>query len=561
MNEIKTSCAPTDREQDKWKSINWNKCQVEVRKLQARIVKAQKEGKHGKVKSLQWILTHSFAAKALAVKRVTSNKGKHTSGVDNVQWSTSLSKLNAVQQLKRRGYNPLPLKRVHIKKKNGKLRPLGIPTMKDRAMQALYLFALDPISETTGDNHSYGFRKERGTRDAIEQCFIALSRRDAAQWVLEGDIKGCFDHISHEWLANNIPVDKMILQKWLKSGFMLNKQLYPTEEGTPQGGIISPTLANMTLDGIQKVLNEKFKIRKIKGKMYNPKVNLVRYADDFIITAESKEILELEIMPFLKEFLRERGLTLSEEKTKITHIDEGFDFLGFNIRKYNNGVLLIKPSKDSQKEFQEKIKEVMNAHKSIPHESLIRLLNPIITGWANYYQHCSTAKVFQKMDFHIFQKLQQWSLRRHPAKGKGWVVNKYFHNHNGRSWVFASSFINKKGERKLNPVKWLTDTKIVRYAKVKYDANPYDTEWKEYFEERETRLMLSSAKGKKSILAIWNRQEKKCPHCNEKITSDTPWRVSERIANGIASRCLVHNYCGRENVESKKLEEYEPVSE
>jgi RNA-directed DNA polymerase len=492
---------------------------------------------------------------------VTSNKGKHTSGVDNVQWSTSLSKLNAVQQLKRRGYNPLPLKRVHIKKKNGKLRPPGIPTMKDRAMQALYLFALDPISETTGDNHSYGFRKERGTKDAIEQCFIALSRKDAAQWVLEGDIKGCFDHISHEWLANNIPVDKMILQKWLKSGFMLNKQLYPTEEGTPQGGIISPTLANMTLDGIQKVLNEKFKIRKIKGKMYNPKVNLVRYADDFIITAESKEILELEIMPFLKEFLRERGLTLSEEKTKITHIDEGFDFLGFNIRKYNNGVLLVKPSKDSQKKFQEKIKEVMNAHKSIPQESLIRLLNPVITGWANYYQHCSAAKVFQKMDFHIFQKLQQWSLRRHPAKGKGWVVNKYFHNHNGRSWVFASSFINKKGESKLNPVKWLTDRKIVRYAKVKYDANPYDTEWKEYFEERETRLMLSSAKGKKSILAIWNRQKKKCPHCNERITSDTPWRVSERIANGIASRCLVHNYCGRENVESKNLEEYEPVSE
>jgi RNA-directed DNA polymerase len=168
MNEIKTSCAPTDQKQDKWKSINWKKYQVEVRKLQARIVKAQKEGKHGKVKSLQWILTHSFAAKALAVKRVTSNKGKHTSGVDNLQWSTSLSKLNAVQQLKRRGYNPLPLKRVHIKKKNGKLRPLGIPTMNDRAMQALYLFALEPISETTGDKHSYGFRKERGTRDAIE---------------------------------------------------------------------------------------------------------------------------------------------------------------------------------------------------------------------------------------------------------------------------------------------------------------------------------------------------------------------------------------------------------
>ena len=562
MNEIKNSCAPADLVQDNWENIDWKKCQAKVRKLQARIVKAQKEGKQGKVKSLQWILTHSFAAKAIAVKRVTSNKGKHTSGVDNVQWSTPLSKLNATKQLNRRGYAPQPLKRVHIKKKNGKLRPLGIPTIKDRAMQALYLFALDPISETTGDNHSYGFRKERGTRDAIEQCFNVLSRKDSAEWVLEGDIKGCFDHINHEWLTNNIPTDKIILKKWLKSGFVLNRQLYPTDEGTPQGGIISPTLANMTLDGIQTILNQKYKIRRVKGvkdKFYNPKVNLVRYADDFIITAESKELLEQEIIPLIKEFLKERGLTLSDEKTKITHINEGFDFLGFNIRKYNNGKLIIKPSKDSQKKFQEKIKEVMNANKSIPQLSLIRLLNPIITGWGNYYQYCSSAQVFQKMDFHIYQKLMQWSLRRHPAKGKKWVVNKYFHNHNGKSWVFAAS-LDQKGKTELYPVQWMSNIKITRYAKIKHDANPYDTDWRSYFEERETRLMLNSAKSKKTIKFLWDRQERICPFCKQKITSATPWRVVKTTIDGKQERMLAHLYCGRKNVLTNKLEEYEPIS-
>jgi len=559
MDEIKKSCAPADQSHDKWEGIDWNKCQAKVRKLQARIVKAQKEGKHGKVKSLQWILTHSFSAKALAVKRVTSNKGKHTSGVDKVQWSTPLSKLNAIQQLNRRGYIPQPLKRVHIKKKNGKLRPLGIPTMKDRAMQALYLFALDPISETTADNHSYGFRKERGTRDALHQCFIILSRKISAQWVLEGDIKGCFDHISHEWLKNNIPMDKVILKKWLKSGFMLDRKLYPTVEGTPQGGIISPTLANMTLDGIQTVLNQKYKERTINGKAYNPKVNLVRYADDFIITAESKEILEQEIVPFIREFLKERGLTLSEEKTKITHISEGFDFLGFNIRKYNNGTLIIKPSKDSQKKFQEKIKEVMNANKSIPQLSLIRLLNPIITGWGNYYRHCSAAKVFQKMDFHIYQKLMQWSLRRHPAKGKRWVVNKYFRNHKGKSWVFASPAI-RKGKTELFPVQWLSNIKITRYAKVKHEANPYDPNWKGYFQKRETRLMLNDAKSKSTIRFILEKQGRICPFCKHEINSWTPWRVVEHTVNGKPERMLAHLYCGRTNVLSEKLGGHEPVS-
>ena len=308
------------------------------------------------------MLTHSFYAKALAVKRVTSNKGKKTAGVDRVLWKTPKAKFQAISELKRRGYNPQPLKRVYISKKNGKQRPLGIPTMKDRAMQALYLMALEPVAETTADNNSYGFRKERSTFDAREQCFCVLAKDVSPEWILEGDIKGCFDHISHEWLLNNIPMDKVMLRKWLNSGFVYNSELFPTVEGTPQGGIISPTLANMTLDGLEAVLKRRFKTHCKKGVYTSYKVHLIRYADDFVITGASKELLQNEILPIVREFLHARGLTLSEEKTKITHISKGFDFLGYNIRKYN-GKLLIKPSKESLKRFMVKIRETIEAHK------------------------------------------------------------------------------------------------------------------------------------------------------------------------------------------------------
>ena len=239
-----------------WHQIDWAKAHRTVRRLQARIAKAVRGGRWGKVKALQWLLTHSWSGKALAVKRVTGNRGKKTAGVDGEIWNTPAKRVRGMLSLKRQGYRPQPLRRVLIPKTNGKRRPLGIPTMKDRAMQALHLLALEPVAETTADPNSYGFRPERASRDAAVQCYTALARKSSSKWVLDADISGCFDNISHDWIVTNTPMDKVTLRKWLKSGFIENGKLFATEAGTPQGGIISPTISNMTLDGMEQIINK-----------------------------------------------------------------------------------------------------------------------------------------------------------------------------------------------------------------------------------------------------------------------------------------------------------------
>ncbi|MGE4341388.1 MAG: reverse transcriptase N-terminal domain-containing protein, partial [Pigmentiphaga sp.] len=253
MTVTKMTGAASDGKVD-WNQIDWAKVHQTVRRLQMRIAKAVREGRWGRVKALQRLLTTSFSGKALAVKRVTENRGKSTPGVDRIIWDTPGKKVRGMSSLKRRGYRPQPLRRVYIPKANGKLRPLGIPTMKDRAMQALPLLALLPIAETTADPNSYGFRPYRAARDAVGQCFTVLAQRGSAEWVLDADISGCFDEISKDWLIANIPMDKAILRKWLDSGYMQDGAWHATQAGTPQGGIISPTLANMALDGLEAML-------------------------------------------------------------------------------------------------------------------------------------------------------------------------------------------------------------------------------------------------------------------------------------------------------------------
>src|SRR6202162_3457468 len=275
MDAATWACAPSDV---MWHGINWAEAQRQVRRLQTRIVKATRSGRHNKVKALQWLLTHSFSGKTLAVKRVTENKGKNTPGVDKVTWKTPGAKTNAIASMRRRDYSPLPLRRVFIPKKNGKTRPLGIPVMKCRAMQALHLLALEPIAETTADLNSYGFRPERSTADAGAQCFNVLAKKASAEWVLEADIQGCFDRISHDWMLAHVSTDKAGLRKWLKTGFVYQNELFPTEPVAPQGGIISPALANMTLDDLEARLAAKFPQARRTGL----KMNMVRYADDCV---------------------------------------------------------------------------------------------------------------------------------------------------------------------------------------------------------------------------------------------------------------------------------------
>src|SRR5437588_6179653 len=293
--------------------------------------------------------------------------------------------------------------------------------MKCRAMQALYLLALDPVAETTADPNSYGFRPQRSTADAIEQCFCALGKQKSAQWILEGDIRGCFDAISHQWLLTHIPMEKAILKKGLKAGYLEQHILYPTEAGTPQGGIISPVLANMTLDGLERAIHEA--IPPTTRKAREAKVHLIRYADDFLISGSSKELLEQEMKPLVEAFLRERGLQLSPEKTLITHIEDGFDFLGQNVRKYKTGKrdkLLIIPSKKNVKAFLEKIRAIVKANKGLSAGKLIEKLNPMIRGWANYHRHIVSNKAYSSVDAMIYQAIRRWMNRRHRGKSEAW---------------------------------------------------------------------------------------------------------------------------------------------
>ena len=450
-----------------WIDINWEKVEEHVNRLQTRITKAVKQGKRYLVKRLQYLLTHSFYAKLLAVKRVTQNKGKRTAGIDGAKWTTPNSKMNAALKLSDKKYKAEPLRRVYIPKPGtDKKRPLSIPTMHDRAMQALYALVLSPIAETMADPRSFGFRKFRSAQDACAQAFVCLSKRSSAQWVLEGDIKGCFDNINHEWLLNNIPMDKSILTQFLKSGFVYNRNLNPTKAGTPQGGIISPILANMTLDGMEMAIASRYHVGKngvIDKTRFNPeKVHFVRYADDFIVTATSKETAK-EIVELIRRFLDERGLELSEEKTRITYIDDGFDFLGWNFRKYK-GKLLIKPSKKSIERVTRKIGDVIKNGKAWKQENLINSLNPIILGWSNYHRSVVSSGVFNKLDEIVWNMLWRWAKRRHPNKSRTWVANKYWHTEGTRNWVFST------GKYRLRR---FSDTKIVRHISLKLDKNPY----------------------------------------------------------------------------------------
>lgn len=466
-----------------WNAIPWPLVEKKVERLQKRIAKAIREGKHRRAAALQWTLTHSYYAKLLAVKQVTTNKGRRTAGIDGIIWKTPAEKTHAVTLLNRKGYKPLPLRRKYIPKKNGKKRPLGIPTMRDRAMQALYAMALKPIAETLGDPNSYGFRDKRSCHDAIQQLFNALAKHYCAEWILDADIKTCFDGISHQWLLENIPMDKKILKAWLTAGYVEDGQLFPTSAGTPQGGIISPLLANMTLDGLEKAIHG-------SAKRNRSRVNTIRFADDFVSTGKTKELLEEKSLPTIKRFLDPRGLTLSEEKTRIVNIADGFDFLGFNVRKYK-GKLLIKPSKKAIKALLEKVRAIIKSSRGDKPENLIQRLNAVIRGWVNYHRHVVAKKIFNYIDWTINKLLRQWALRRHRNKSRRWIRQKYFSCASTKG-TFSIKVQIEKGKYRIFELVRAAYVTIRRHIKVKQLANPFDSKFKAYFERRKSSKWVTA---------------------------------------------------------------------
>jgi RNA-directed DNA polymerase len=492
------------------------------------------------VKRLQYLLVHSYHAKALAVRKVTTNKGRKTAGVDGKLWYTPAQKMQAVRTLTDKSYKARPLRRVYIDKKGKKARrPLGIPTMYDRAMQALYALALDAVSETTADDCSFGFRKGRCAQDACEHTFAAMARKVSASWVLEGDIKGCFDNISHEWLMENILMDKAVLKQFLNAGFVFEGELFPTEDGTPQGGVISPILANMALDGMQQVLVDRFHtnhLGKVDKRFSNAnKVNLIRYADDFIVTAASEEIA-LEAKELICDFLKARGLELSEEKTHITHIDDGFDFLGWTFRKFK-GKLIIKPSKKSISAFVAKLSEtILQRGKAWTQEVLIQKLNAQIRGWANYHQSVCSSEAYSHIDYALYELLWRWAKRRHPKKGQWWVSTKYWHRKESRNWVFCTD------DSELLRVDHIP---VIRHIKIRKDANPYLDH--AYFIERQYKRGIARLKGR--FKGVWARQNGCCYHCGLPMDISDEREIFLKVpkskggTDDVPNMAYVHKHC------------------
>lgn len=552
-----TMNAASSDEAEGWHQVDWEKAYRYVRKTQLKIAQATKAGDWRRVFRLQRLLAHSFYGRCLAVRRVTENRGRKTSGVDGETWSTPTAKWNAVKRLShKRGYQPRPLKRVWIPKPGKQeKRPLGIPTMLDRAMQALYLLGLEPVVESTSDPKSYGFRPDRSTADAMVELFHLLAPQVAPAWILEGDIKGFFDNINHEWLCRNVPMDKKMLHKWLKAGVIDKHQLAETQAGTPQGGIISPCLANATLNGLETQL--KAHLAQIVGitKSKRLGIQVVRYADDFVITASSQELLENEVKPWVEEFLSIRGVQLSKEKTRITHINTGFDFLGWSFRKYvpkspyRKAKLLIKPSKKNALAFYRKVVEIIKSSGALTQEMLIGQLNPVLRGWSQYHSQVVAKQTFSKLEHLIFWRLWRWAKHRHPKKSAIWIRKRYFHSAGEQCWVFATTYRLLSGEMKHRRLYGLASTPIVRHKRLPTDYNPYDAEHEEKWEALRVQRMRHKLRYRKEVGFIFIRQKGLCAYCGSGISAHTGWHdhhIVKRVDGGSDrkdNRALLHPNC------------------
>lgn len=521
---MNTSCSngptgPTD-----WNAINWRKANRLVRNLRQRIYRAMAEGNLSKVRSLQKLMLRSYANRVVGVRKVAQqNTGANTPGVDHVLAKTPATRSRLVNELRsRHKVKANPVRRIYIPKANGKQRPLGIPTMLDRAAQAVVKNALEPEWEARFEPTSYGFRPGRSAQDAMQKIFQLSRSGCRKQWVVDADIKGCFDNIDHDKLLEALGTfsSKREVQAWLKAGYMEEGVWQPTDTGTPQGGVISPLLANVALHGLDELLGIRYyRTREGYLRTYSNRA-WVRYADDFVVFCRTKEDAE-QVVEILRAWLKDRGLSLSEEKTQIVHMSEGFDFLGFNVRQYRTGrtrngtVTLIKPSRKAVKNVRQKLSEIWATAGSRPLKDTILMLNAVIRGWSNYFRSGCSAKTFKSLDHWMFQKAYSFVVKRHRNKGKRWVVARYFPNRGGEKWIFSDP---RSGASLLK----FSHTKVVRHVPVQGYSSPDDPRLADYWERRR--------KGRNSMLSVKHRRLARaqgwmCPVCGDSVENGEPLRV------------------------------------
>lgn len=495
-----------------WDAILWRPVEDEVRRLRQRIFKASQEGNLKKVRNLQKLMLRSRANTLVSVRRVTElNAGRKTAGVDGEVVLTSRAKTVLVDEVHRdrKDWRARPVKRVYIPKANGKQRPLGIPVLRDRCQQARVVNALEPEWEARFEPRSYGFRPGRGCHDAIQAIYLtARGKNPLRQWVLDADLTAAFDRINHQRLLASLGTfpGRVAVAGWMAAGVIEQGRLSPTVEGTPQGGVISPLLLNIALHGMEEAAGVRYLRCDPRGaQVAGTSPALARYADDLVVLCHSRDQAE-QTRQRLAEWLAPRGLTFNQDKTRIVHLSEGFDFLGFNVRRYGTK-LLIKPSPTAVKRMRQRIRTEVHSLRGANADAMIRRLNPIIRGWAAYYRGVVSKEVFASLDHYLWGHLYRWALRAHPRKSKHWVVTRYFDVFNQSRqdrWVFG----DRDSGRYLRRFVW---TKIVRHSVVMGTASPDDPNLVRYWAGR--RRKMTDWFGGQTATAL-RRQHGRCPVCD-----------------------------------------------